>query len=110
SGIVGFDPLSGNGVLLPPDGDQVPFQLGDAADPQRTLVAPDGAVLALAAGALHRLTTTTDDVLATAVPNAEFTLVGASPLVFDTDRRRVRLGRRAGVSPHHSAPALERVR
>ncbi len=29
---------------------------------------------------------------ATALPNAEFTLVGASPLVFDTDRRRVRLG------------------
>ena len=45
--------------------------------------------MALAAGALHRITTTADDVLETALPNAKFSLVGASPLVFDTDRRRV---------------------
>jgi hypothetical protein len=31
SGIVGFDPLAGRGVLLPPDGDQVPFEIGDAS-------------------------------------------------------------------------------
>ena len=57
-----------------------------------TLVTPDGAVMAFAAGALHRITTTADDVLETALPNAEFTLVGATPLVLDGDRRRVRLG------------------
>ncbi|HTH05919.1 MAG TPA: hypothetical protein VL916_08615, partial [Ilumatobacteraceae bacterium] len=109
SGIVGFDPLSGSGVLLPPDGDQVPFQLDEAADPQRTFVAPDGAVLALAAGALHRLTTTTDDVLATGLPNAEFSLVGSSPLVFDTDRRRVRLGDGDWVNLPDGVPTSEIV-
>ena len=92
AGIVGFDPLAGRGVLLPPDGDQVPFELGDAADPAAHAGRrPTGRCMTFAAGALHRITTTADDVLETALPNAEFTLVGASPLVFDTDRRRVRL-------------------
>jgi hypothetical protein len=109
SGIVGFDPLEGRGVLLPPDGDQVPFEIGNAADPQRTLVTPDGAVMAFAAGALHRITTTADDVLETALPNAKFSLVGASPLVFDTDRRRVRLDEGDWVNLPDGVPTSEIV-
>lgn len=109
AGIVGFDPLQGRGLLLPADGGQVPFELGAAADPDRTLVAPDGAVMTLAAGALHRITTTADDVLETALPNAEFTLVGASPLVFDTDRRRVRLGDGDWVAIPDDVPTSEIV-
>src|SRR5688572_20528185 len=109
AGIVGFDPLSGRGVLLPPNGDQVPFELGAAADPQHTRVTPDGAVMAFAAGALHRITTTADDVLETALPNAEFTLVGASPLVLDGDRRRVRLGGGDWVTIPDGVPISEIV-
>ena len=109
AGTVGFDPLSGRGVLLAPEGDQVPFQLGVAADPSGTVVTPDAAVLALAAGELHRLTTTTDDVLATGLTGARLTLVGTSPLVFDTDRRRVRLGDGDWVSVPEGVPTSEIV-
>ena len=81
-------------VLLPPDGEQVPFELGVAGpDRQHTRgrTGRRGAGRSPAArctGSPRPPTTCST----TALPNAEFTLVGASPLVLDVDRRRVRFG------------------
>ena len=77
------------GLLVPPEGDQVPFELDQAAPPGATRVAPDGAVLTLADGELTRYTTASDDVLADSLTQASYTLVGATPLVVDGGRGRV---------------------
>jgi hypothetical protein len=90
-GMVAVDPASSEAVLLPPGGDEVPFDVGTAGD--NTRIAPDGAVWTLVDGTLARVTTTKRQVTASGLSgDARFTLVGNTVLVFDAGRNRVRLG------------------
>jgi large repetitive protein len=90
SGLVAVDPASSDGLLLPPGGDAVQFAIDGAGS--ETRVAPDGSVWTIAAGALTRITTTGPTTHATGLSSARFSLVGSTPLLFDVERARVRLG------------------
>ena len=90
SGLVAVDPDTSAGLLLPPDGDAVRFDVDGAG--RETRIAPDGSVWTIAAGALTRITTTGGSVHTTGLSSARFSLVGATPLVFDVERARVRFG------------------
>jgi hypothetical protein len=90
NGLVVVDPATDDGLLVPPSGDAVPFDLGGAG--AATRVAPDGSVWTIAAGALTRITTTGRTVLANGLSSAGFSLVGSTPIVFDPERGRARFG------------------
>ncbi|MGI9643893.1 MAG: hypothetical protein ACR2O6_01125, partial [Ilumatobacteraceae bacterium] len=92
AGLVTVDPTSAQASLLPPGGDAVPFELDAAGPGAATQIAPDGAIWTIADGRLTRVTTTGDQVTASGLSDARFTLVGSTPLLLDADRSRVRYG------------------
>jgi hypothetical protein len=92
AGVVAVDPANAEAVLLPPDGDQVPFDLATAGRSETTRIAGDGAVWTLADGELARITSTSREVVASDLTDGRFTLAGTAPLVLDGGRRRARLG------------------
>ena len=89
NGLLAVDPVSSQAVLVPPEGDPVPFEVVAGAGPA-TKLAPDGSVWSIADDTLTRTTTTSQVVMVSGVADADFTLVGAAALVVDTSRSRVR--------------------
>ncbi len=89
-GIIAIAPESAEGLLVPTDGDPVPFDILAAGVGNDTRIAPDGGVWTLAAGTLTRVTTSTRDTFADRLTSARFTLVGNDPLLLDESRGRVR--------------------
>ncbi|NNE10632.1 MAG: tandem-95 repeat protein, partial [Ilumatobacter sp.] len=92
AGVVAVDPVSAQALLLPPGGDAIPFDITAGGRGSDTRIAPDGSIWTLAAGRLNRITTTASQTIETGLTDAGFALVGASPLLLDVDRRRVRFG------------------
>jgi hypothetical protein len=92
SGVVAVQPGVDTGVLLPPEGEPLPFDVGDIGRDEATRVSSDGAVWTIADGSFARITTTGREVLATGLGTARFSLAGNTPLLLDADRQRVRFG------------------
>lgn len=90
SGLVAVDRATAQAVVVPTGGEAVPFELGAAGAGELTRIAPDGSIWTLAAGRLLRVTSTGQQVIASDVAGARFTLVGNRALLFDPDRRQVR--------------------
>ena len=90
AGLVAVDRQSADAVVVPPDGEALPFDVGAAGEGDRTRIAADGAVWTLAAGRLSRVTSANEQVVASGLSDARFVLIGNRPFVLDVDRRRVR--------------------
>jgi hypothetical protein len=109
-GVVGVDPDSAQGVLLPPGGDQIPFEVGAAGTGNSTRIAPDGSVWTLAGGSLSRVTTTRrQPVIGGLTDDGRFTLIGNTPLALDAEVGRVRFGDGDWVQLPDAVPLSEIV-
>ncbi len=91
-GLVAADPASAEGLLLPPGGDPLRFDIDAGGFGDATRISPDGSVWTIAAGRLSRITTTGRQTIVGGLSNAQFTLVGGSPLILDVAGGRVRFG------------------
>ena len=90
AGLVVVDPATADAVVVPPGGEALPFDVGAAGAGDQTQIAIDGAVWTIASGRLSRITSASEQVLASGLSDARFTLVGNRPLLLDASRRRVR--------------------
>jgi len=98
AGIVAVDPLGSQGVLIPPDADPLPFELGPDVISAATRVAPDAAVWTISDGAFVRVTTTSERrVYANGIDSGRVTLVGNTGMLLDEGAGRLRLGAGAWV-------------
>ena len=109
SGVVAVQPGVDTGVLLPPEGEPLPFDVGDIGRDDATRVSSDGAVWTIAGGAFARITTTGREVFATGLGTARFSLAGNTPILLDADRQRVRFGDGDWVALPDDVPISEVV-
>ena len=109
SGVVAVQPGVDEGVLLPPEGEPLPFEVGDIGRDEATRVSSDGAVWTIADGAFARITTTGREVFATGLGTARFSLAGNTPVLLDADRQRVRFGDGDWVSLSDEVPISDVV-
>ncbi|HUF97162.1 MAG TPA: Ig-like domain-containing protein [Ilumatobacter sp.] len=89
-GIIAVAPEGAEGLLVPAEGDSIPFDLVAAGAGDATRIAPDGGVWTFAAGTFARITTSTRDTYASGLTTARFTLVGNEPFLLDEQRSRTR--------------------
>ena len=89
AGLVVVDTADDEATVVPADGEPVGFSVvtGDAV-----LVAPDGVIWSIVEGGLRRTTSTSAVTTSMEVTDGILSLVGNQPLVVDRGRGRVRLG------------------
>jgi hypothetical protein len=89
-GIIAVAPESAEGLLVPTEGDPVPFDMVASGVGDDTRIAPDGGVWTIAEGSFSRVTTSSRDTYASGLSGARFALVGSAPVLLDEGGARVR--------------------